>query len=293
MDEAFDTARQSGAPELPPNPAPIQAVCPACKATTPVESSAGWWRCSNCGTYVRNMVCPSTSRIVRVHSKKKKAVPFVCPQCGSRHTAIAIKDGTRVGLTREQLEQRQAGQLKPNLAALPGPIRESIQANLEPGETVEVVIVGEGNQTLVGTGRRAFIAKQGILTGGFFKKLSTSWDYRNISGVEVQRSMSMTGVILQVPGVSPITQSGRFSKGPGSVWEAPNAIVARLSPTMEASVARLRELVAEHQRAQATAVVQHQDDSLDQLKKLAELRDAGVITEEEFGSKKKKLLDQI
>lgn len=32
-------------------------------------------------------------------------------------------------------------------------------------------------------------------------------------------------------------------------------------------------------------------DNLDQLKKLAELRDAGVVSEEEFEAKKKQLLD--
>jgi hypothetical protein len=176
---------------------------------------------------------------------------------------------------------------------LQGPIRESIQANLEPGETVEVVVLGQANQTLVGTGRRVFVAKQGILTGGFFRKQSSSWDYRNISGVELQRSLTMTAVILQVPGVAPVTEIGRFSKGSGSVWEAPNAVVVTLSPDLEASVARLRELIAEHQQPQLATTMQPPDGPLDQLKKLAELRDAGVITVDEFESKKTKLLDQV
>lgn len=32
------------------------------------------------------------------------------------------------------------------------------------------------------------------------------------------------------------------------------------------------------------------DDTVEQIKKLAELRDQGILTEEEFGAKKKKLL---
>lgn len=32
------------------------------------------------------------------------------------------------------------------------------------------------------------------------------------------------------------------------------------------------------------------DDTLDQIKKLAELRDSGILTEDEFNAKKKKIL---
>lgn len=40
----------------------------------------------------------------------------------------------------------------------------------------------------------------------------------------------------------------------------------------------------------AAAPATAQPDNLDQLKKLAELRDAGIVTEEEFEAKKKQLL---
>lgn len=279
----------------PPIPAaPVQATCPACKTAQTVEPTAAWWQCGSCRRYVRNMVCPITNKIVKVHSKKTKAELYKCPSCGKMHKTIPATEATRhAGLSLEQLQTRQSGQSKPNLGALKESIRASIQANLEPGETVEVAIVGQANQSLVGTERRAFIVKQGILTGGFLRKQSTSWDYRNISGVELQRSMTMTAVILQVPGVAPVTEIGRFSKGPGSVWEAPNAVVTGPSPGLEQSVTRLRELIAEAQQPRQGAAAQPQENALDQIKKLAELRDAGIITEEEFDAKKKKFLDSI
>ncbi|WBA11420.1 SHOCT domain-containing protein [Salinivibrio kushneri] len=38
---------------------------------------------------------------------------------------------------------------------------------------------------------------------------------------------------------------------------------------------------------------QNQPDAIEQIKKLAELKDAGVLTDEEFQAKKEKLLAEI
>ncbi|MBM0255754.1 SHOCT domain-containing protein [Micromonospora sp. 4G55] len=56
-------------------------------------------------------------------------------------------------------------------------------------------------------------------------------------------------------------------------------------------VARFAELLRARagQRPAATAVPS-QPDPLDQLRKLAELRDAGIVTAEEFEAKKRQLL---
>jgi hypothetical protein len=62
---------------------------------------------------------------------------------------------------------------------------------------------------------------------------------------------------------------------------------------------RARLSTAPHQAEVAAAPAPAQSgataapDPVEQIKKLAELRDAGVVTEEEFAAKKAQLLDQV
>ncbi len=55
----------------------------------------------------------------------------------------------------------------------------------------------------------------------------------------------------------------------------------------------LRNAIAEYQAVSTASGSQLPEGPLDQLKKLAELHDAGVLSDDEFESKKAKLLDQI
>jgi hypothetical protein len=239
------------------------------------------------------MICPQTAGVVKVHSPKKKGVLFKCPLCGAMHRSIAITEETRTGLSKEQLASRQEAAAKPNLNSLKPAVREAIQSNLQPGETVEVLLVGEWNQTLVATSKRAFIFKKGLMTGSFFRKQATSWDFRNISGIELHRSMTMAAVVIQVPGVAPVTEIGRLSKGPNSVWEAPNAVVVNSAASAEPLVARLRELIAQAQSPTSSVPANDRPDAIEQIRKLAELRDAGILSEAEFEAKKRQLLERI
>ncbi len=52
-----------------------------------------------------------------------------------------------------------------------------------------------------------------------------------------------------------------------------------------------QEAEAQQGAPQGQAPAENKDDSLEQLKKLAELRDSGILTEEEFQKQKAKLLD--
>lgn len=53
------------------------------------------------------------------------------------------------------------------------------------------------------------------------------------------------------------------------------------------------EQLEQHRQDTPAAPVQAQQDPMEQLKKLGELRDAGVLTEEEFASKKAALLSRL
>lgn len=61
----------------------------------------------------------------------------------------------------------------------------------------------------------------------------------------------------------------------------------------ETSVANAIEEGRSEKSPAPVAVLAPQEDGLDKLKKLAELKDAGVLSEDEFNSKKEKLLAEI
>lgn len=59
---------------------------------------------------------------------------------------------------------------------------------------------------------------------------------------------------------------------------------------MGAAIANSRNSKAVQQPAAAPAPAASADDSIEQIKKLAELRDSGILTDAEFEAKKKQLL---
>jgi hypothetical protein len=164
----------------------------------------------------------------------------------------------------------------------------AISSVLEPSEEIALAVRGENGSALVATNRRVFVFKKGITTGAFFGKQLNSWDYSNVSGVEVKQGLTTNAIVVQVPGVEPVTKFGRMDKGHHSVWEAPNAIMVQRADIQE-PVATLRRLIADHQRGMHGGNVISQDP-IEQVKRLAELRDQGLLTEEEFQTKKKQLL---
>lgn len=174
--------------------------------------------------------------------------------------------------------------------ALKPAVRSTFEQNLQQGETLQVLITGEQGGVLLATERRVFMFKKGITTGQLFGRQFNSWDYANISGVEARKSMSVQAIIVQVPGVAPVTQVSRFAKGPNSVWEAPNALVVGTGVDLTPFVGMLRQLIASHQSLGGGSLQSSTDDPIDQVRRLGELRDSGLLTEDEFQTKKREIL---
>jgi len=174
---------------------------------------------------------------------------------------------------------------------------EALDQNLAPGETVEVVITGPSNQAIIGTNRRVFVYKKGFMAGASFGSELTSWDYRNLNGVQIHTGMMSGAVVLQAPGQSG-TKTNIWKNGDSDPYKAPNAIpINRPWEPATEGVARLRQLMdAAHQTGQQepteTAPFLNADP-MAQLKQLGELRDAGVVTPEEFEAKKAEILRRI
>jgi len=167
---------------------------------------------------------------------------------------------------------------------------DALQANLIPGEPVEVVILGPSNQAVIGTDRRAFIFKKGHIAGASFGAELTSWDYRNLVGVQLHTGMMTGAVILQGPGQSG-TKTNTWGNKDDDPYKAPNAIpLNRPFDKAQAGVAALRQRIADahnpsHPLPQSTPSIAP-NLIADELMKLSQLRDSGVLTEDEFAQQK-------
>jgi hypothetical protein len=172
-------------------------------------------------------------------------------------------------------------------------LKQILEPELQPGEQVHVVIEGAHGQWVVGTNRRALVVKKGMMAGSTFGKKVASWEHRNMTGIQLDSHMTTGVLIVRAAGEESVNAS-YWATGKGSAKDAPNAITfgRRPSPDVQASVARLRELIS-HAQSPAMMAPPAGPDGIEQLKRLAELRDAGVVSTTEFEEKKRELLGRI
>lgn len=198
---------------------------------------------------------------------------------------------------------------------------EALEQNLVPGETVEVIITGPSNQAIIGTSRRAFVYKKGFMAGASFGSELTTWNYRNLGGVQLHTGMMTGAVVLQASGQSGASTSYWKNKD-SDPYKTPNAIpIVRPWDQAQTGVARLRELVDAAHRTEAAAAPTavpvepamaagdavpgdepssgqlaggtDERHSVQLLRDLAELRDAGILSNEEFETKKAEVLKRL
>jgi hypothetical protein len=173
--------------------------------------------------------------------------------------------------------------------------QKALAGALEPSETVLVAQPGE-NAALVATNRRILICKWGLTSGAMFGSQVNSWDLAHVTGIEYRKGMTTKAIVVQTAGAQVVTKFGRMDKGPMSVWEASNALFVS-DGTGEATATALRQMIADHHRVgmptgapTSTAAGESSEDSVEQIRKFAALRDEGLISEEEFQAKKKSIL---
>jgi hypothetical protein len=117
-----------------------------------------------------------------------------------------------------------------------------------------------------------------------------SWEYRLLSGVQLETGVIGGAVALQGAGIAGGDISARGS-GASDALRAPHALALNREHFEQArrGVPELREMLAGSQNPAPVAA----PDVADQLRKLAELRDLGVLTQAEFDAKKMELLARL
>jgi hypothetical protein len=161
---------------------------------------------------------------------------------------------------------------------------EALARELFPGEIVRVVILGERDQALIATARRAFVFKRGSAGGALFTTELISWDYSHLTGVRTHLGAQAGAVVLEAS--SHVGRSrrlrGQHERDP---FKAPNAIpIAAPFDVATAAVESLRALIAAANTpgTEGTPAAPAAPSPAQELHHLAELRDLGVITSDEF-----------
>ena len=109
--------------------------------------------------------------------------------------------------------------------------------------------------------------------------------YEEISSVQFNEGGGWTGIM----GYIEIIMPGSIETGRMQIGTSENAVLFKNkdAPLFKAGLELIYEL-KEKKRTQGNVV--SQDSAADEIKKFAKLRDEGIISEDEFNSKKKELL---
>jgi hypothetical protein len=173
-----------------------------------------------------------------------------------------------------------------------GTSRDILEANLSDDEPVFVFMEGVWGQSIVATDRRVLIIKTGLQAGGagFGKKCKT-FPYEHVTSIDCNKGIAM-GRLQVTAGGTTENRTGFFS----GARSAENVVSFRATQYHKFQVAtnRVRKLLEDRRTKLAKPVITQQTESIpDQIKKLSELKEAGILTAEEFETKKKELLKRL
>jgi hypothetical protein len=170
----------------------------------------------------------------------------------------------------------------------------ALDDNLMPGEEIRVIIRGDMESAMAVTDRRIFIFKKGYFSGVAGGEKLGSWELRNLTGIQFETGV-ITGVLaLQGAGI----EAGEVSTSGGiDARKAAHTLYLNRSNFDEAreGVPVLRQLMtdAHHMPASTAAASGSAKSPAEQLRELADLRDSGLVTPEEFEEKRRELVARM
>ena len=255
-----------------------------------------------------------TERQEKAADSKAKNEAKVAQRKASFEVKVAQRNASRAAaepkMQAERLRQGQRDRPAPNaegheIAALPGSVRKTASQHVESGERVDFFLVGHADQTLVALADRLLILKPGFMANTAFGCRATTLYYRDVTGIQINTGMRKAVLEVSTPSyqATPIDYWRGFDKNVKaqvpSAYVAPNCIPAnkKLVDSWKPLLDELRQRVA------AAKLPIHEDlrtdpaagqlDPTEQIRKLAALRDDGILTAEEFEDKKRQILDRI
>jgi hypothetical protein len=165
-------------------------------------------------------------------------------------------------------------------------LNENVDQNKE---TILVKLKGSFGEGLVLTDKRLYVLKWGFMTGNTFGGRCNAFDYNIITGLEIKKGL-LTGTFEVLTPATQNAQKSYWGSGKDSAAHSDNVItIQRDKFQLFQEATRVgRELINQlHSKNQPTG---NKESNYSELEKLAELKSKGIITEEEFEAKKKKIL---
>jgi hypothetical protein len=185
------------------------------------------------------------------------------------------------------------------LDELPDKTRQHLEPQLHDGEEAIAVIKGASSQAIIAFPTRLFVVKPGFMAGSTFGARVTSFDYRNITAIEVNKKL-VTAVIEVIAAGYQGTASTNFwsSKDGVDPYRISNCLPLGRDDLnkAESKLALIRRQISQVQNPVSAAVSTTPSPAsatagiADQLAKLSELREQGVLSGDEFELAKKRVL---
>ena len=165
-----------------------------------------------------------------------------------------------------------------------------VQSTLGENETIVGAVIGSFGQAAIATDLRVLVVKTGNMAGQIFGGKVTSFDYRNIIGIEVKTGLGQGEFQLLSGGLA--NMQGNKTRIKVKMAEAPNGLIfAKVHlKAFQDMATKIREMTSKAHDVGSSGAIESIPDS---IKKLAELKDAGILTSEEFEAKKAELLKRM
>lgn len=175
---------------------------------------------------------------------------------------------------------------------IPERLERALATSLHRNEQVFVKLRGVYKEALVCTDSRVIILKAGWMTGQWFGTDMFQCPYQNVAGAQVKFKL-LTGYFE--------LSAGGMQNAPKRFWSTSNSISPAEAPNCVTIGGRergdkFRQVCAFIMQRAATGgggVQAATDDSLGTLKRLAKLRDTGVISSADFEQKKTQILSRL
>ena len=163
-----------------------------------------------------------------------------------------------------------------------------LKKNLQAGEGLIAKLKGSFGEAFVVTDHNIYVVKWGFMTGQFFGGRCNCYPFQRIVGIEYKKNLISGTVEVLTAANQNIRGMSYWGMGANSAIQSDNAVsfLDRDHKKFQEVVNRARELMTD----KLGAVGSGRKDDLDQLEKLAVLKEKGIITNEEFDAKKKMIL---
>lgn len=158
--------------------------------------------------------------------------------------------------------------------------------NLSEGEEIKVKVKGSFGEALVITNKRLYVPKWGFMTGSTLGGRCNAFDFAHITSIELKKGLASGTVEI----LTAATHNIKANWWKTETAHSDNIVKfgADKFKVFEEAVRIGREAIRED-RAQGVGSGT-KDSYLDELEKLSQLKEKGIITEEEFNAKKKQIL---